>query len=100
MDTSAPAVSARAVSASARAGTSTAADRSGRAGVQRSSRTASRYRSVDTRVSVSPSISIRTPVSAGSVSSRPAAVADWLTADANASLPMDPAAGGIAGSDG
>ena len=51
-------------------------------------------------MSVSPSISIRTPVSAGSVSSRPAAVADWLTADANASLPMDPAAGGMAGSDG
>ena len=49
---------------------------------------------------MSPSISIRTPVSAGSVSSRPAAVADWLTAVANASLPIDPAAGGISGSAG
>ena len=42
MDTSAPAVSARAVSLSARAGTSTAADWSWRCGFQRSSRTASR----------------------------------------------------------
>ncbi len=48
----------------------------------------------------SPSISIRTPVRAGRVSSRPAAVADWLTAEANASLPTDPAAGGISGSAG
>ena len=51
-------------------------------------------------MSVSPSISIRTPVSAGSVSSRPAAIADWLTAVANASLPTVPAAGGISGSAG
>ena len=34
------------------------------------------------------------------MSSRPAAVADWLTAVANASLPMVPAAGGISGSAG
>ena len=42
IDTSAPDVSDRAVSARALAGTSTAADRSGRAGLHRSSRTASR----------------------------------------------------------
>jgi hypothetical protein len=100
IETSAPAVSARAVSLSALAGTSTAALCSVRCGFQRSSRTASRYRSVEIRVSVSPSISILTPVSAGRVSSRPAAIADWLTAVAKASLPTDPAAGGIAGSAG
>src|SRR6266702_337066 len=48
-------------------------------------------------VRVSPSISIRTPVSEGSVSSRPAATAVWITAVANASLPTVPAAGGISG---
>ncbi len=93
-------VSDLAVSVSALAGTSTAADNSGRAGVQRSSRTASRYRSVEISVRVSPSISIRTPVSEGSVSSRPAATAVWPTAVANASLPTVPAAGGISGSAG
>ena len=49
---------------------------------------------------MSPSISTLTPVSAGSVSSRPAAMADWLTAEANASLPTEPAAWGISGSAG
>ena len=98
MATSAPEVSARAVSPSTRAGTSTAVDRSGRAGFQRSSRTASRYRSVATRVSVSPWISILMPVSAGRVSSRPAAVATWPIAVASASLPTEPASGGISGS--
>ena len=95
--TSAPAVSARAVSPSTRAGTSTAVDRSGWTGFQRSSRTASRYRSVATRVSVSPEISILMPVSAGSVSSRPAAMATWLMAVASASLPTVPVSGGISG---
>ena len=98
MDTSAPEVSARAVSPSTRAGTSKAVDRSGWAGFQRSSRTASRYRSVATRVSVSPWISILMPVSAGRVSSRPAAVATWPIAVASASLPTVPASGGISGS--
>ena len=98
IDTSAPEVSARAVSPSTRAGTSTAVLRSGRDGFQRSSRNASRYLSVATRVSVSPAISILMPVSAGSVSSRPAAIATWLMAEASASLPTDPASGGISGS--
>ena len=61
-------------SASVRAGTSTAACVAvGELGCQPSSRTASRYRSVAARVSRSPSISSRTPVSIGNVSSRPAA---------------------------
>ena len=98
IDTSAPEVRARAVSPSTRAGTSTAVLRSGRAGFQRSSRTASRYLSVATRVSVSPAISILMPVSAGRVSSRPAAIATWPMAEAIASLPTDPASGGISGS--
>jgi hypothetical protein len=38
------------------------------------------------------------PVSTGSVSSRPAATNTWPTAAANASLAIDPAAGGISGS--
>ncbi len=96
--TSAPEVSARAVSPSTRAGTSTAVFRSGCTGFQRSSRTASRYLSVATRVSVSPEISILMPVSAGSVSSRPAAIATWAMAEAMASLPTDPVSGGISGS--
>ena len=74
-DTSAPLVSARAVSPSTRAGTSRAVSSPGVRGVQRSSRTASRYLSVATRVSVSSLISTRIPVSAGSVSSLPAAMA-------------------------
>ena len=98
MSTSAPEVSERAVSSRARAGTRTEALRPGRTGFQRSSRTASRYRSVDTSVSVSFSISMRTPVRPGRVSSRAAAVADWLTAEAKASLPTEPAAGGMPGS--
>ena len=32
------------------------------------------------------------------MSSRAAAVADWLTAEAKASLPTEPAAGGMSGS--
>jgi hypothetical protein len=55
---------------------------------------------VATRVSVSPVISILMPVSAGKVSSRPAAIATWLMAEAIASLPTEPTNGGISGSDG
>ena len=98
IDTSAPEVRARAVSPSTRAGTSTAVLRSGCVGFQRSSRTASRYRSVATRVSLSPAISILMPVSAGSVSSRPAAMATWAMAEASASLPTEPVSGGMSGS--
>ncbi len=47
---------------------------------------------------VAPSISIRTPVSTGSMSSRPAAVTAWLTAWAKASLGTVPLAAGIWGS--
>ena len=47
---------------------------------------------------MSPWISILMPVSAGSVSSRPAAIATWPMAEASASLPTDPASGGISGS--
>ena len=96
--TSAPLVSARAVSLSTRAGTRTAVLRPGATGVQRSSRTARRYRSVATRVSVSSLISIRMPVRAGSVSSRPAAIATWLMAEAKVSAPMVPVVSGMPGS--
>ena len=51
-------------------------------------------------VSVSPSISTRTPVSTGSVSSRPAASATWATAAAKTSLSSVPAVVGMSGSDG
>ncbi len=46
---------------------------------------------------VEPSISIRTPVSTGSMSSRPAAVTAWATAWANASLATVPVAAGMSG---
>ena len=49
-------------------------------GCQVNSRMANRNRSVATMVSLSPLISSRTPVSIGSVSSRPAATATWPTA--------------------
>ena len=42
--------------------------------------------------------SIRIPVSAGSVSSRPAAMATWLIAEARTSAPIAPASGGMPGS--
>jgi hypothetical protein len=51
-------------------------------------------------VTRSSSISSRTPVSIGKVSSRPAATATWLTASANASLSTVPAVEGSDGSDG
>ena len=90
-----------AASASVRAGTSTwTASADGSSGFQSSSRTASRYRSVAARVSRVPSISRRTPVSIGSVSSRPAAIATWLTAVANSPLGTVPAVVGMLGSRG
>ena len=49
------------------------------------------------RVSVSSSISTRTPVSTGNVSSRPAATATWATAAAKTSLSSVPAVSGMAG---
>ena len=55
-------------------------------GLQPSSRWESRNRSVASSEMVEPSISIRTPVSTGSMSSRPAAVTAWATACANTSL--------------
>ncbi len=58
-----------------------------------SSRRASRNRSVASSEMPVPSISIRTPVSTGSMSSRPAAVTAWVTAWANTSL-VDGAGGG------
>ena len=97
---SGPLVSVFAASASVRAGTRTAADTPGVSGRQANSRTASRYRSVAARVIRSSSISSRTPVSIGRVSSRPAATATWLTASAKTSLSTMPADDGIDGSDG
>ena len=49
---------------------------------------------------VEPSISIRTPVSTGSMSSRPAAVTAWATAWAKTSLCTVPVADGMSGSEG
>ncbi len=47
---------------------------------------------------VEPSISMRTPVSTGSMSSRPAAVTAWATACAKSALETVPVAEGISGS--
>ena len=66
--------------------TSAATDSSGDCGFQVSSRCESRKRSVARRAIVEPSISIRTPVSTGSMSSRPAAVTAWATAWAKSAL--------------
>ena len=88
-----------AASASVRAGTRTCAEAlPGVSGFQVSSRTARRYRSVAARVRRSPSISMRTPVSIGRVSSRPAAIATWATAVAKAALSTVPAVVGMTGS--
>ncbi len=92
-----PAVSDFAVSASTLAGTRAARDSSGALGDQVSSRWESRNRSVANREMVDPSISMRTPVNTGSMSSRPAAVTAWATAPANTSLPTVPLADGILG---
>ena len=77
MVTSLPAVSDLAVSPSTLAGTSAAMDSSGVRGLQPTSRCESRKRSVASSEIWEPSISIRTPVSTGSMSSRPAAVTAW-----------------------
>ena len=89
-----------AASASVRAGTSTAVETSGESGDHWSSRTANRKRSVAARVSRSPSISTRIPVSIGSVSSRPAAIAVCATASAKVAASTVPDAPGISGSGG
>ena len=98
MVTSAPDVSDFAVSPSTLAGTSAATDSSGDCGFQVSSRCESRKRSVASSAIVEPSISIRTPVSTGSMSSRPAAVTAWATACAKSALDTVPVAEGISGS--
>ena len=94
MVTSLPEVSDLAVSASTLAGTSAATDSSGVRGSQPSSRWESRKRSVASSEMRRPSISIRTPVSTGSMSSRPAAVTAWATAWAKTSLCTVPVARG------
>ena len=92
-----PAVRDLAVSASTFAGTSAAAEASVEAGSHFSSRWESRKRSVASSEIVEPSISSRTPVSTGSMSSRPAAVTAWLTAWAKASEETEPVAAGMSG---
>ena len=96
--TSAPEVSDLAVSPSTLAGTSAATDSSGDWGFQVSSRCERRKRSVARSAMVEPSISIRTPVSTGSMSSRPAAVTACATAWAKSALETVPVAEGISGS--
>ena len=97
---SAPAVSDFAVSASTLAGTRAASVSSGVRGSQVSSRWERRKRSVASSEMVLPSISMRTPVRTGSMSSRPAAVTAWATAWLNSSLGTVPVDSGIAGSEG
>ena len=86
-----------AVSASTLAGTSAATETSVAPGSHWSSRSESRNRSVASSEIAEPSISIRTPVSTGSMSSRPAAVTAWATALANRSLRTVPVACGMSG---
>ncbi len=95
-----PAVSDRAVSASTRAGTRALASASVAPGSQPSSRRDSRNLSVASSEMRSPAISTRTPVSTGSMSSRPAAVTAWPTALAKRSLLTEPAAAGMSGREG
>ncbi len=95
--TSSPRLMALAVSARVRAGTTTPAVKPGSAGDHVSSRAAMRYRSVQASHIVSPSMSMRTPVSIGRVSSRPAAGVTWATAVANRSLGTVPAWAGGSG---
>ena len=66
-------------------------------GFQVSSRMARRYRSVASRVTFSPSISMRTPVRIGNVSPRSAAIATWATAWVNTSPAMVPLRSGATG---
>ena len=98
MVTSLPLVSDLAVSPSTLAGTRAATVSSGVRGSQPSSRCESRKRSVARSEIVEPSISMRTPVSTGSMSSRPAAVTAWATAWAKWSLATVPVAAGMSGS--
>ena len=93
-----PPVSDLAVSPSTLAGTSAATEVSGVRGSHSSSTWLSRNRSVASSETVEPSISIRTPVSTGSMSSRPAAVTAWETAWANRALGTVPVAVGMSGS--
>ncbi len=97
MVTSGPAVRDFAVSPSTLAGTSAASDASGLWGFHVSSRCERRNRSVASSAIVDPEISSRTPVSTGSMSSRPAAVTAWATAWANWSLGTVPLAAGMSG---
>ena len=87
-----------AVSARIFAGTSACRLASGVSGCHGSSLMANRYRSVASRVISAPSSSTRTPVSSGSVSSRPAATATCDTAAANTPASTVPAVAGISGS--
>ena len=90
----------RAASASVLAGTSSVPWASGWAGFQPSSRTASRYLSVATSLTTSPSISTFTPVMTGSVSSRLAAGTTCPIAVASAPPSTVPASRGSSGSRG
>lgn len=98
IEMSLPPVSALAVSASTLAGTRAAASMSGAEGDQPSSRWESRKRSVASMAIASPSSSMRTPVSTGSMSSRPAAVTACETAAAKTPLGTVPRASGMVGS--
>jgi hypothetical protein len=89
--------SARAVSPSVRAGTRATAEASVPSGDHSRVRMARRYRSVASMVMREPSISTRTPVRIGSVSSRPAAVVTWATASVNTSPATVPDDSGMAG---
>src|SRR3954466_10264113 len=95
--TSVPLVSDLAVSPRTLAGTSATTVSSGVRGSQVSSRWESRNRSVASSEIVEPSISIRTPVSTGSMSSRPAAGTAWAAAGAEAPRETVPVAAGISG---
>ena len=88
----------RAVSPSTRAGTSAWPEASLASGDHCSSRRLARKRSVAMSEIVEPSISSRTPVSSGSISSRPAAALACATAVANSSALIVPDDVGICGS--
>ncbi len=94
---SVPARSDLAVSARVRAGTTTAAAKSGCDGFQVSSDAAIRYLSVHASLIRSPSMSTRTPVSIGRVSSRLAATTTRPIAAASAPLSTSPAMDGRPG---
>jgi len=87
-----------AVSASTRAGTSAEVEVSLRSGRQLISRRLARKRSVAISEIAAPSSSIRTPVSNGSMSSRPAAATACTTASLKSSARTVPETVGIVGS--